>query len=124
MLKGLFVRNGQFLTAFLPAGRKYAATIGGGHSFTETVFVLSFLAGRLVRAFHGRSKLGVQRWTGFFYLQRPVSAISGAVTGRVARILKSDFAELISPLIFAFPFGGGWNKELRTSSFFVTGDWS
>jgi hypothetical protein len=61
MLEGLFVRNGQFLTTFLPAGRKYTATVGGGHSFTETVFILSFLAGRLVRAFHDRSKLGVQR---------------------------------------------------------------
>jgi hypothetical protein len=71
MLEGLFVGNGKFLPALLSAGRKHAATIGGGHSFTETVFILSFLAGRLVRAFHDRSKLGVQRWTGFLYLQRP-----------------------------------------------------
>ena len=39
----------------------------------------------------------------------------------VFRILESDFAELISPVIFAFPFGGGIGKELQTSSFFVTG---
>ena len=40
----------------------------------------------------------------------------------VFRILESDFAELISPVIFAFPFGGGIGKELQTSSFFVTGN--
>ena len=61
VLEGLFVRNGKFLATLLPAGRKYAATIGSGHSLTETVFVLSFLAGRLISAFHDRSKLGVQR---------------------------------------------------------------
>lgn len=107
VLEGLFVRNSQFLPALLPARSKYAATIGSGHSLTETVFVLSFLAGRLVRAFHGRSKLGVQRWTGFFYLQRPLLANWGAVAVGLTRNLKSDFVELISPLIFAFPFGGG-----------------
>ena len=44
MLKSLFVGDGQLLTAFLPAGSKHPASIGGSHTFTETVFILSFLA--------------------------------------------------------------------------------
>ena len=34
-----FVRNGQFFSAFRSAGGQYTATVGGGHSLSETVFV-------------------------------------------------------------------------------------
>ena len=37
-----FVCYGQFLATFSTAGSQYAATIGGSHSLTETVFVASF----------------------------------------------------------------------------------
>ena len=55
--KGLFVRNGKFLTALLATGSQYTAAVGGGHSLTESVFVLSFSPGRLICTFHGRSKI-------------------------------------------------------------------
>jgi len=37
-----FVRNGQFLTAFLPAPGNYTATAGCSHALPEPVFVLPF----------------------------------------------------------------------------------
>lgn len=56
MLEGLFVRNGEFLASFLPARGQYPAAIGSCHPLTESMLVLSFPAGRLVRTFHGRYK--------------------------------------------------------------------
>lgn len=53
-LEGLFVRNGQSLTALLTAGSQHPAAIGCRHAFTEAVLVRSLLAGGLIGAFHGR----------------------------------------------------------------------
>ena len=57
MLKSLFVGDSKFFTAFFPAGGKHPASIGRSHTLTESVFVLSFSAGRLICTFHGRLKL-------------------------------------------------------------------
>ena len=57
MLKGLFVGNCKFLASFFAPGSKYPSAIGSCHPFTESMFVLSFPAGRLVRAFHCRLKI-------------------------------------------------------------------
>jgi len=52
VLKRLFVRNGQFLSSLLSAGSEHPAAVGRGHSFAETVLILSFSAGGLIRALH------------------------------------------------------------------------
>jgi hypothetical protein len=52
LLERGFVRNGQLFSAFSSSRSQDPATIGGGHAFTETMFVFAFLAGRLERAFH------------------------------------------------------------------------
>ena len=54
MLKSLFVRDGKLFAALLPAGSEHPAAVGCGHPFTESVFILSFPARGLIRAFHGR----------------------------------------------------------------------
>lgn len=51
-LKGFLVRNRKFLSAFFPARCQYPATIGRGHSFTETVFILTFSFRWLECTFH------------------------------------------------------------------------
>lgn len=47
-----FVCNCQFCTTFRTTGGQYAATIGGSHSFTESVFVFSLSLRRLECSFH------------------------------------------------------------------------
>ena len=41
-LEPVFGRNGEFLTAVTTAGRKDAASVGGGHTLAETVLVDTF----------------------------------------------------------------------------------
>lgn len=48
----VLVRNGEFLATFSATCSQYATAIGGSHSFTETVFVLSFSVRRLECSFH------------------------------------------------------------------------
>jgi hypothetical protein len=52
MLRCFFVRNSEFLATFVSARSQYATTVGGCHSFPETVLVLSLSARRLISAFH------------------------------------------------------------------------
>ena len=52
LFEGFFVRNSKFLAAFLSAARQNPAAIGGCHSLTETVLVLSFSLRRLECTFH------------------------------------------------------------------------
>jgi hypothetical protein len=47
-----FVRNRQFLSALRSAGSQHAATIGRGHSFSETVFVSASFVRGLISSFH------------------------------------------------------------------------
>lgn len=42
VLEPVFGRNGEFLTAVTTAGRKDAASVGGGHALAETVLVDTF----------------------------------------------------------------------------------
>lgn len=42
VLEPVFGRNGEFLTAVTTAGRKDAASVGGGHTLAETVLVDTF----------------------------------------------------------------------------------
>jgi hypothetical protein len=76
VLEGLFVRDGKLLPAFPATACKNAATIGRGHSFTETVLILSLPARGLIGAFHRSEVLnsmlspqipakGLQIWAGF-----------------------------------------------------------
>ena len=37
-----FIRNGKSFPSFCPSWGKHSSAIGGGHSFTETVFIFSF----------------------------------------------------------------------------------
>lgn len=53
------VRNGQFVAPFGTTGSQYFATIGGGHTFAETVFVATFAVGGLESAFHNLFVLDV-----------------------------------------------------------------
>ena len=48
----VFVGYGQFLTTFGTTGCQYAATVGGSHSFTETVLVSSLSVRGLECSFH------------------------------------------------------------------------
>lgn len=47
------VRNRQFGAALGSAGGQYAATVGGGHSFSEAVFVDALAGVGLISTFHG-----------------------------------------------------------------------
>lgn len=53
-LERLLVRNREFFAAFFAAGSQHPAAVGRRHALTESVFVLSLSAGRLIGAFHGR----------------------------------------------------------------------
>ena len=48
----MLVRDGELLAAFGAAGCQHAAAIGGQHTFTETVFVLSSAIVGLECSFH------------------------------------------------------------------------
>jgi len=52
MLYGFFAGNSKFLAAIPSAVRQHSASISRGHSFTKTVLVFSFFAGRLKSTFH------------------------------------------------------------------------
>jgi hypothetical protein len=64
-----FVRNGKLLSTVFSAVGQDPTTVGRGHTFTETVLVLSFLLGRLIGAFHNKMinylfLKGLQIWLG------------------------------------------------------------
>ncbi len=84
LLEGLFVRNGEFLSAFAPAAGQYPTAVSSGHPFAETVFVLSFSLRGLIRAFHsilGFSLKGLQRCTGFWKSQYEIGICWSGVLG-------------------------------------------
>jgi len=47
-----FVSHSQFLTTFSTAGSQYAATVSGGHSLQEAVFVTALALRGLKCTFH------------------------------------------------------------------------
>ena len=47
-----FVRNGEFFSPFCTTSGQHSATISGGHSFSETMFVFASSVGRLECSFH------------------------------------------------------------------------
>jgi hypothetical protein len=57
MLYCFLAGNSEFFPAIFPAVSKDSAAIGGSHSFTESVFILSFCSGRLKCTFHRIIKL-------------------------------------------------------------------
>jgi hypothetical protein len=60
MLHGLFARNSKFFTTIFSAVCENPTAIGSCHSFTKSVFILSFSAGRLKCTFHRVSRLTVK----------------------------------------------------------------
>ena len=48
----LFVRNGQLFATLSATACQYTATIGSGHSLTETVLVVAATVVRLKCSFH------------------------------------------------------------------------
>lgn len=52
MLESLLVGDGQLLSPFFTTGSQYSTTVRRGHSFSETVLILSLSLRRLIRSFH------------------------------------------------------------------------
>jgi hypothetical protein len=47
-----FVRNGEFFSPFRATSGQHSTAVGGGHSFSETMFVFASSVGRLECSFH------------------------------------------------------------------------
>ena len=79
VLESRLIRYGEFLATLCPACSQHLATVGRRHSLTETVFVDSLPARRLVGSFHCHSYL-------VFIVLLPCSL---RVCYRVLRIMRS-----------------------------------
>ena len=71
MLYCLFARHSEFFTTIFPAISEYPATVGRSHSFTKSVFILSFSAGRLKCAFHLVLFKRGAKMTRIFWIYKP-----------------------------------------------------